>query len=123
MCTFYSHSRGIIWPLLFLDIYVDGGKKSYAALDFKQMSFTELFSAILSAAARAAQTRAKSLGLAGNMSGDKSQLGGCLVVEKGGGDKPLLHYVQQGAPDHVDNYAVLKVMFIEINIYPFTCYM
>lgn len=73
------------------------------------MGFLELIPAVLSAAARAAQGKAKALGLGGNMDGDKYQNGGCLVVEKGGGDKPMLHYVQQGAPDHVANNDVLKV--------------
>ena len=58
------------------------------------MSFLQLIPAVISATARAAQAAAKSLGLGGNMDGDKWQNGGCLVVEKGGGDKPLLHYVQ-----------------------------
>ena len=87
------------------------------------MGFTEMFSAILSAAARAAQRRAKVLGLGGNMAGDKEQNGGCLVVEKGGGNKPLLHYIQQGAPDHVDNFDVLMVTFIEIYIHPIIYYI
>ena len=101
------------------DVFVDEGKKSYKALDFKVMGYLELIPAILSAAARAAQGKAKALGLGGNMSGDGYQNGGCLVVEKGGGDKPLLYYVQKGAPDHVANSDVLKVngvMFIKLNI-------
>ena len=50
------------------------------------------------------------LGLRGNMFGDGWQNGGCLVVEKGGdGDDPLLYYIQESAPDHVSNDAVLKV--------------
>ena len=95
------------------DVYIDEGKKTYAALDFQTMSFLQLFPAILSAAARAAQGRAKALGLGGNTAGDKYQNGGCLVVEKGGGDKPLLHYIQQGAPDHVPNADVLKALNIK----------
>ena len=95
------------------DVYIDEGKKTYAALDFQTMSFLQLFPAILSAAARAAQARAKALGLGGNTAGDKYQNGGCLVVEKGGGDKPLLHYIQQGAPDHVPNADVLKALNIK----------
>ena len=45
----------------------------------------------------------------GNLYGDGWQNGGCLVVEHGGGEEPLLHYIQQGAPDHVPNEMVLKV--------------
>ena len=95
------------------EVYVDDGKKSYSSLDFKTMTFLQLFPAILSAAARAAQASAKALGLGGNMDGDKWQLGGCLVVEKGGGDNPLLYYIQNAAPDHVSNADVLKSLSIE----------
>ena len=66
---------------------------------------------IISAAARAASSRAKSLGLGGNMRGDGWQNGGCLVVEKGGGDKPLLLYIQPSAPDIVNNADILKARF------------
>merc|ERR1711993_94112 len=95
------------------DVYIDEGKKSYAALDFKTMSFLQLIPAVISAASRAAQAAAKALGLGGNMDGDKWQLGGCLVVEKGGEDKPLLYYIQNAAPDHVSNADVLKSLSIE----------
>ena len=66
---------------------------------------------IISATARAASSRAKSLGLGGNMRGDGWQNGGCLVVEKGGGDKPLLLYVQPSAPAIVSNADILKARF------------
>ena len=72
---------------------------------------------ILSAAARAASSRAKSLGLGGNMRGDGWQNGGCLVVEKGGGDKPLLLYVQPSAPAIVSNADILKA---RLYIYSFS---
>lgn len=95
------------------EVFVDEGKKSYAALEFKTMSFLQLIPAVISAASRAAQAAAKKLGLGGNMDGDKWQNGGCLVVEKGGGEKPLLHYIQQAAPDHVPNADVLKSLGIK----------
>ena len=72
---------------------------------------------IISAAARAASSRAKSLGLGGNMTGDGWQNGGCLVVEKGGGDKPLLLYVQPSAPAIVSNADILKA---RLYIYSFS---
>ena len=94
---------------LFPDVYIDEGKKSYAALNFKRMNFLQMFSAVLSSAARAAFSRAKALRLGGNMSGDNWQNGGCLIVEKGGGEKPLLYYIQESAPSIVENSDVLKV--------------
>ena len=66
---------------------------------------------VISAAARAASSRAKSLGLGGNMRGDGWQNGGCLVAEKGGGDKPLLLYIQPSAPAIVNNEDILKARF------------
>lgn len=102
------------------DVFVDEGRKSYAALDFKTMSYLQLIPAVLSAASRAAQAQAKALGLGGNLDGEKYQNGGCLVIEKGGGDKPLLHYIQQGAPDHVPNADVLKALGINAEAPPAT---
>ena len=73
------------------------------------MSFFQLFPAILSAAARSARSRAKAFGLGGNNHGDGWQNGGCLVVEKGGGEKPLLFYVQETAPAIVSNRSIFQV--------------
>ena len=92
------------------DVFVDEGKKSYQALDFKVMGFLDLIPAILSAAARAAQGKAKALGLGGNNYGDGWQNGGCMVVENGGGEKPLLFYIQETAPAIVSNRSILKVI-------------
>ena len=114
-CIYYCKSKTSLWwkyknlKHLFPDVYVDEGKKSYAALNFKRMNFLQMFPAVLSAAARAAASRAKSLKLVGNMSGDGWQNGGCLVIEKGGSGKPLLYYIQESAPAIVDNSDVLKV--------------
>ena len=93
----------------FLDLYIDTEKKSYNALGFKRFGFFGLFPAILSAAARAAQSRTKLLGMSGNMAGDGYQNGGALVVGKNG--ETLFHYVQEGAPDHASNLDLLKVNF------------
>ena len=92
---------------IFLDLYIDTEKKSYNALGFKRFGFFGLFPAILSAAARAAQSRTKLLGMSGNMAGDGYQNGGALVVGKNG--ETLFHYVQEGAPDHASNLDLLKV--------------
>ena len=49
----------------------------------------------------------------GNVSGDKYQLGGCLIVDAGGGDKPLLHWIQQGPLDHMANADILRALGIK----------
>jgi len=79
-------------------------------LGFKRFGFFGLFPAILSAAARAAQSRTKLLGMSGNMAGDGYQNGGALVVGKNG--ETLFHYVQEGAPDHASNLDLLKALNI-----------
>jgi len=91
------------------DLYIDEGTKSYKALGFKKMGVLSVVPSIISSAARAAQARIKALGLGGNMEGEKYQNGGALIVEKGG-EKQLLHYVQQSAPDHVSNEQVLEAL-------------
>lgn len=88
-------------------MYIDTDKKSYNALGFKRFGFLGLFPAVLSAAARAAASRAKFLGLGGNIAGDGYQNGGSLVVKAGG--ETLWHYVQLEAPDHASNADILKV--------------
>jgi prostamide/prostaglandin F2alpha synthase len=96
----------------FLDgeLYIDVNKKSYSNLGFKRFGLMGLFPAVLSSAARFAANRAKQLGLGGDLKGDGYQNGGALVVGKGG--ETLLHYVQEGAPDHVSNADVLKALGI-----------
>ena len=98
------------------DVFVDEGKKTYDALDFKTMSFPEVFQACLSVASHIGPKSGsvwECMRLGGNMSGDRYQLGGCLVVEAGGGDKPLLHYIQPDPLDHVDNAEILRVLGIK----------
>merc|ERR1712241_394503 len=99
------------------DLFIDEGLITYVALDFKIMTFLQVFSNLLSVATSIAnapvQNLFKVLGTGGNLSGEKSPLGGCLVVETGGGDKPLLHYIQQGVIDHVANNDVLKALDIK----------
>lgn len=92
------------------DLYIDNNKKSYNDLGFKRFGFLGLFPAVLSSAARAMQTRAKALGLGGNLAGDGYQNGGALVVGKGG--ETLFHYVQEEAPDHASNADLLKALGI-----------
>jgi len=93
------------------DLYIDTDKKSYNALGFKRFGFFGLFPAVLSAAARAAQSKAKLLGMSGNMAGDGYQNGGALVVGVNG--ETLFHYVQEGAPDHASNLDLLKALNID----------
>lgn len=94
------------------ELFIDSKKKSYNDLGFTRFGFLGLFSAVLSSAARIAQSRAKALGLGGNMSGDGGQNGGALVVDVDG--KTLFHYVQKEAPDHASNEDLLKALGINL---------
>ncbi len=93
------------------------GKNAYKRMGFKKMSTLGLFKAVAGKAARRAQSRAKQLNLPSNVKGDKFQYGGCLVVEKGG-KETLLTYVQEGAPDHVENEDVIKALGIDLERVP-----
>jgi len=95
------------------ELYIDKDKKSYNDLGFKRFGFLGLFPAVLSSAARAAQSRMKALGLGGNLAGDGYQNGGAIVV-KGGTGETLFHYVQEGAPDHASNADLLKALGITV---------
>ena len=96
------------------EVYVDSGKNTYSALDFNRMSVFDLLPALFAPKGLQAGFKSWQLGLQGNMFGDGWQNGGCLVVEKGGGNKPLLYYIQEKAPDHVSNEEVLKVISMSI---------
>lgn len=94
------------------DLYIDSDKKAYNALGFKRFGFFGLFPAVFSSLARAAQSRAKALGLGGNMAGDGYQNGGALIVSKEG--ETLFHYKQEEAPDHASNADILKALGISV---------
>lgn len=89
------------------ELYIDTKKESYNALGFKRFGWLGLLPAMISSISRAAQGRAKALGLGGNMSGDGFQNGGALVVNKNG--DTLYHFVQEDAADHASNANLLQV--------------
>ena len=104
------------------EVYVDSGKNTYSALDFNRMSILDLLPPLFAPKGLQAGYKSWQLGLQGNMFGDGWQNGGCLVVEKGGGDEPLLYYIQDKAPDHVSNEEVLKVISLsEMKFRSHTC--
>uniref|UniRef100_A0A8I3S0J7 Peroxiredoxin like 2B n=2 Tax=Canis lupus familiaris TaxID=9615 RepID=A0A8I3S0J7_CANLF len=55
--------------------------------------------------------KAKAVGIHGNLSGDLLQSGGLLVVTKGG-DKVLLHFVQNSPGDYVPRESILQALGI-----------
>ena len=99
-------------------ILIDELMECYDLLEFRQIGYFQFLPAIISSKARAAQGKANSLRLRGNLIGNIQDRnvwknGGCLIVGNGGGENPLLHYIQQDAPDHIPNIDVLKVLEIK----------
>ena len=95
------------------EVFIDENRVSFRALDFKRMSYCEAIPALLSSAARAAKATARALGLSSNWDGDLFQNGGCLIVDKGGENDPLLHFIQKSPADRVSNKDILKILGIE----------
>ena len=101
--------EGVIW--------IDELMEIYEILEFRKIGYLQFLPSLISSKARAAQEKANSLRLGGTLIGniqDKHiwKNGGCLIVENGGGAKPLFHYIQQDASDHVPNSDVLKALEI-----------
>ena len=94
-------------------MFIDEKKQSYNELGFKRFGFFGLFPAVLSRLSRAAQARAKSLGLGGNMAGDGYQNGGAIVVKQGG--ETLFHFVQEEAAEHASNADILKALGLSVD--------
>ncbi|XP_076616931.1 prostamide/prostaglandin F synthase [Chaetodon auriga] len=81
-------------------IYVDEQKKSYKDLGFKRYTTLSVVPAALGKKVRDVAAKAKADGIQGNFSGDLLQSGGMLIVAKGG-EKVLLHFIQDSPGDHL----------------------
>ncbi|KAM7402311.1 hypothetical protein PAMP_017558 [Pampus punctatissimus] len=81
-------------------VYVDEQKKSYKDLGFKRYSALSVVPAALGKKVRDVSAKATAEGIQGNFSGDLLQSGGMLIVAKGG-EKVLLHFIQDSPGDHV----------------------
>ncbi len=93
-----------------LDLYVDVGKKMYAALGLGQGGLRML----LDKEVRAKNAQANARGVGGNLSGDGMQLGGEYVVAKGG--QVLYEYQQRNFGDHSSPSDLLKALGLEAEI-------
>ncbi|XP_053172425.1 prostamide/prostaglandin F synthase [Scomber japonicus] len=80
-------------------LYVDQQKKSYKDLGFKRYSAITVVPAALGKKVRDVAAKANAEGIQGNFSGDLLQSGGMLIVAKGG-EKVLLHFIQDSPGDH-----------------------
>ncbi|TNN66219.1 Prostamide/prostaglandin F synthase [Liparis tanakae] len=92
-------------------LYVDEDKKSYKDLGFKRYTALSLVPAALGKKVRDVASKANADGIKGNFSGDLLQSGGMLIVDKGG-EKVLVHFIQDSPGDHLPLEDVSKALGI-----------
>lgn len=97
------------------DLFVDIEKKCFKDLSYKRYGVMNLIPAMFAKTSRDAIAEAKAANLGGNLQGDYYQVGGTLVVSKGG-DKVLLSHKQESLADHVDPSEVLKSLQIDVPV-------
>ena len=100
---------GLVDRLVQFNLFLFQDKKSYQALGFISMSATDLVPGILSLQALKAGASATWQGLGGNPWGDGMQMGGLLIVGKGG-DRVIFSFVQQRPSDEVEGHKILKLL-------------
>lgn len=96
---------------LFLEVYIDEGKKSYRDLNYRRFNLINIWKALLSRISRATISEARGRGISGNFSGDGLQNGGLLIVSKQG-MRILLNHREEVPGDHVANDEILRVLGI-----------
>lgn len=97
------------------ELYLDESKQSYKELGFKRYNALSVVPAALGKKVRDIVTKANADGVQGNFSGDLLQSGGMLIVSKGG-EKVLLHFVQDSPGDHVPLETIVKTLGISANV-------
>uniref|UniRef100_A0A4W6FN37 Prostamide/prostaglandin F synthase n=1 Tax=Lates calcarifer TaxID=8187 RepID=A0A4W6FN37_LATCA len=96
-------------------IYVDEKKKSYKDLGFKRYTALSVLPAALGKKVRDVAAKASAEGIQGNFSGDLLQSGGMLIVAKGG-EKVLMHFIQDSPGDFVPLEDISKALGISAKV-------
>ncbi|XP_055365097.1 prostamide/prostaglandin F synthase isoform X2 [Betta splendens] len=96
-------------------IYVDEKKKCYKDLGFKRYTALSVVPAALGKKVRDGAAKASAEGIQGNFSGDLLQSGGMLIVAKGG-EKVLLHFIQDSPGDIVPLEDISSALSISANV-------
>ena len=99
------------------DLFIDIEKKCFKDMNYKRYGILNLIPALFSKTSRDAVSEAKAANLGGDLKGDYYQVGGTLVVAKGG-EKVLFSHKQEALADHVDPSEVLKSLNIEVTLKP-----
>ncbi|XP_071382470.1 prostamide/prostaglandin F synthase isoform X1 [Centroberyx affinis] len=112
------HTAGLIVQLMTVffcsALYVDKKKKSYKDLGFKRYTALSVVPAALGKKVRDIISKANAEGIQGNFTGDLLQSGGTLIVAKGG-EKVLLHFVQDSPGDHLPLEDIAKALGVSAN--------
>ncbi|XP_051931697.1 prostamide/prostaglandin F synthase [Hippocampus zosterae] len=95
-------------------IYVDEQKNCYKDLGFKRYTVLSVGPAALGKKVREVASKASADGIQGNFSGDLLQSGGMLIVAKGG-EKTLLHFIQDSPGDYVPLEDIATALSISSN--------
>lgn len=93
------------------DIYIDEKKQCYKDLGFKRYNALNVVPAALGKKVREVVTKANADGIQGNFVGDLLQSGGMLIVSKGG-EKVLLHFIQDSPGDHIPLETIIQTLGI-----------
>lgn len=96
-------------------IYIDEEKKNYKALGFKRYTALSVIPAAVGKKVRDVASKAKADGIQGNFSGDLLQSGGMLIVAKGG-EKVLLHFIQDSPGDQPPLEEISKALGISAKV-------
>lgn len=97
------------------ELYLDESKQIYKELGFKRYNSLSILPAALGKPVRDVASKAKAVGIQGNLSGDLLQSGGLLVVSKGG-DRVLLHFIQSSPGDYVPQENILQALGISAEV-------
>ncbi|XP_059045857.1 prostamide/prostaglandin F synthase-like [Achroia grisella] len=100
------------------DLYYVEDISTYQALHFKRFNVVTIITSLFWKQSREAVFKGRDMGLGGDLRGDWVQVGGALLVEKGG--KLLQHFVQHGPGDHLPNLEILKHFGLENEYRPET---
>uniref|UniRef100_A0AAY4CUB1 Prostamide/prostaglandin F synthase n=1 Tax=Denticeps clupeoides TaxID=299321 RepID=A0AAY4CUB1_9TELE len=96
------------------EVYIDEKKQCYKDLGFKRYNALSVVPAALGKKVREISSKASTDGIQGNFAGDLLQSGGMLIVSKGG-EKVLLHFIQDSPGDHVPLEDIAKATGIPVS--------
>ncbi|MCJ8744647.1 hypothetical protein PDJAM_G00121060 [Pangasius djambal] len=97
------------------EIYIDEKKQCYKDLGFKRYNAINVLPAAMGKKVREIASKASSEGIQGNFSGDLLQSGGMLIVAKGG-EKVLLHFIQDTPGDLVPLEDITQALGISASV-------